>query len=238
MLNFKLKLKHPSFIVGGWVRDKLIDPNSKPKDIDICMVAPSFEEMREAILEVGGEIFLETPQYLTIRCKIPELGAVDFALARKDGEYSDGRRPDETFIANDIVEDLSRRDATINAMAIDLSNGELVDPFYGRDDIKFERIRAVGKAEDRIKEDYLRILRYFRFSLTKNFSLHPDIHRCFLYSEFINGLNKVSQERIRDEMFKCFKFDTTKTLLLLQKYPLLIDKIFSGDLWLKPTNEK
>jgi tRNA nucleotidyltransferase (CCA-adding enzyme) len=239
MFNFSLKSKYPLYAVGGYVRDKLIDPNSTPKDLDLCMVAPSFEEMERAVKDMGGKIYLSTPQYLTIRCKIPEIGDVDVAMARRDGEYGDGRRPDETFIADDIVDDLRRRDATINAIAVDVSNDEIIDPFYGQDDIKLKRIRAVGNAEDRIKEDYLRLLRYFRFSITKDFALHHDIHRCMLYLEFVGGLKNVSQERIREEIFKCFRFDTLKTLSMLEKYEFIKKQIFENtELWLKPTMEK
>lgn len=73
------------FEVGGAVRDKLLGVQSK--DIDYAVEAESFSAMRDAVIERGGKIFLETPQYLTIRAHVPKLGAADFVLCRKDGEY-------------------------------------------------------------------------------------------------------------------------------------------------------
>jgi tRNA nucleotidyltransferase/poly(A) polymerase len=234
-----IKLPFPTYIVGGWVRDKLIDANSKPKDLDLCMVAPTFADMVKAVEDIGGEVFLATEGFLTLRCNIPGLGAVDVALARKDGEYSDGRRPDVTHIADCIEDDLARRDATVNAIAIDLADGTIIDPFHGVDDLNMKLIRAVGNAEDRIKEDYLRMLRYFRFSITKGFNLHQDIHRCMIYMEFVSGLKNVSQERIREELFKCFKADTMLTLSRLEYYSMIKEQVFSNNnMWLMPTTKQ
>lgn len=231
----EIKFNYPSYIVGGWTRDHFLGIPSK--DIDVCMVAPTFEDMEQAIRESGGEIFLSTPQYLTIRCKIPSLGAVDVALARKDGEYSDGRRPDSTEIADSVVDDLSRRDFRMNAIAIDLSNGEVIDPFDGQKDIQDRIIRTVGNPEDRFKEDYLRLLRAIRFATTKKFRLNPDIITCLHDCDIMAGLKNVSTERIYEELEKCFRFDTIQTLHYLKVFSLL-NKVFNEKLRLKPTMEK
>ena len=81
------------FQVGGCVRDRLMGVPCH--DIDFSVEAESFEAMREAILERGGTIYLDTPEFFTIRAKEPGLGTVDFVLCRKEGAYSDGRHPDK-----------------------------------------------------------------------------------------------------------------------------------------------
>jgi tRNA nucleotidyltransferase/poly(A) polymerase len=228
------------YLAGGAVRDQLLGIDSK--DFDFVVLVNSFEEMREEIIKNGGTTFLESPQYLTIRGKLPGYGAADFALPRKDGEYSDGRRPDSTEIAQTLYEDSCRRDATVNAMFKNLETGEIIDYHYGQDDLKMRIIRAVGEPEERIREDSLRLLRYFRFSIVKKFSMECNLYNCFLYSELTSLLRNVSPERIREEIYKCFKHDMheTVTRLTSEHYRYLYEEIFNErtKIWLKPTMEE
>jgi tRNA nucleotidyltransferase (CCA-adding enzyme) len=230
----KIEFNYDCFIVGGFVRDQLL--NVESKDIDLCIVAP-FDEIKNEVKRLGGEVFIEKPEYLTVRCKLPELGDVDIAVARKDGEYSDGRRPDETFVANNIYDDLMRRDFTANAIAVDLKTGEVVDPFDGVADTYNKKLRCVGTASYRFREDYLRLCRAMRFSICKYFTLEDEIEFCLSDNVIMAGLKKVSTERIYDEMFKCFKFNTIATLNFLEDYPLM-KEVFEEKLWLKPTMER
>ena len=236
-----ISFNYPTYIVGGYVRDKIMNENSKPKDIDLCMVCDSIAEVESEIERVGGKVFISKPEYLTVRCKLPKLGSVDIAMARKDGAYTDARRPDSVKVASRIEEDLKRRDATMNAVAVDLSNGEIIDPFNGVEDIKNSLINAVGSAKVRIKEDNLRLLRYFRFAITKSFFLSNEIKECMSDKYYCDALEKnVSQERVREELFRCFLFDTHATLCQLEEYKNLRDSLFKDkvkSLWLKPTNE-
>lgn len=219
--------------VGGAVRDRMIGIQSK--DIDYAVEAESFDEMREEILSRDGKIFLETPQYFTIRAHLPKIGAADFVLCRKDGEYSDGRRPD-TVEMGTIYDDLARRDFTVNAMAIRESDGELLDPFDGRKDLENCQLACVGKAEERFREDALRMLRALRFALTKNFSLSKSIVECFRSQDMVELLANISIDRIREELTKCFDYNTLLTLEILNRFPMLRTTIFSHEnLWLKPT---
>jgi tRNA nucleotidyltransferase (CCA-adding enzyme) len=221
--------------VGGSVRDSLLGKTSK--DIDYAVEAPSFEAMREAILDREGEIFLEKPEYLTIRARVPALGACDFVLCRKDGSYYDGRRP-ESVSPGTILDDLARRDFTMNAMAVD-EDGVMIDPHGGQADMKKGLIRCVGKAEDRFTEDGLRMLRAVRFHITKELVLNLDIDILLMDEHFISTrLFGVSVERVREELDKCFKYDTMHTLKCLEVYPDLKRVVFgNGKLWLKPTLE-
>lgn len=209
------------FEVGGCIRDKIM--GLKPKDLDYAVEAPSWEAMREYITE-RGEIFLETPKYFTIRANIPSLGAADFVLCRKDGEYTDGRHPDTVEIGT-IYDDLARRDFTMNAIARDIKTGVILDPFEGQKAIEDKLIICVGEAKDRIREDSLRMLRALRFGVTKHFDIHEDIED-ILASDY-ELLKNVSEDRVREELHKAFKFDTMRTLSYLWKYVELTDFIFS-----------
>ena len=154
-------MKYKTYLVGGAVRDEILGkPN---KDLDYVMLAPSFDAMRGALLDAGCKIFIEKPEYLTIRANHPILGSVDFACARADGNYSDGRRPDSTDITSDLVKDLSRRDFTMNAILREPETGHVIDFFDGIADAKAGLIRCVGDPAARFREDGLRILRALRF---------------------------------------------------------------------------
>ena len=219
--------------VGGWVRDKLLGVQSK--DLDYAVEAPSYEAMRAYVAE-RGTIFFEKPEYLTIRGKINGED-VDFVLCRKDGDYSDGRRPDSVQPGT-IYDDLARRDFTMNAIALG-ENGIYIDPYNGRLDIEDRVISCVGKAEDRFNEDALRILRAFRFSVTKNFNMDWKTESLIREEAMINMLSSVSEERIREELQKCFSFDTLDTIGKLNKFPVLRDWIFTNtNLWLEVTAKK
>lgn len=216
------------FEVGGCVRDEIL--GVKSKDIDFSVVLSDeeanglfaikhgpFEYMAEVLGAMGFTIFLEKPEFLTIRAKFPKdhptwakLDA-DFVLARKEAGYSDGRRPDEV-IPGTLMDDLARRDFTMNAIAKD-SQGNLIDPFNGQQDIADKVIRAVGNPEDRIQEDALRIMRALRFSVTKGFRIDGELD--FAISQNAELLRNVSTERIREELEKMFKVDTWKTIMLL-----------------------
>lgn len=222
--------------VGGSVRDLLMGAQSK--DIDYAVEAESLTAMREAILARGGTIYLETPEFFTIRGSIPELGPCDFVLCRKEGNYIDGRHPG-LVESGTIIDDLARRDFTMNAIAIG-PEGEVLDPHEGKADIQNKRIRCVGDTWTRFTEDGLRMLRAVRFSITKNFYLSGDIDDLLADEEFFEPrLKGVSTERIREELMKCFSFDTNLTLDKFGDYPRFRRFVLSmPGLWLKPTLEK
>lgn len=221
--------------VGGAVRDELL--KLPVKDIDFAVEAENYSAMRQAIIDRGGKIFLETPEFFTIRAKVPKLGASDFVLCRKDRGSTDGRHPDSVE-AGTLLEDLARRDFTINAMARS-EDGVLIDPFNGIQDLATHTLRTVGVAEERFKEDYLRILRAVRFSITKGMRLHQDIVDCFDDILLVMGIDKVSVERVREELLKAFAHDTRATMLMFRDFPYLnyVFEAFPG-FWLKPTLEK
>jgi tRNA nucleotidyltransferase (CCA-adding enzyme) len=230
--------------VGGCVRDALL--NLPVKDIDFVAVAPSFEALREHVLQEGFRVNHEKPEFGTIMVSVPEnhplrakVKNADFVLARKDGPSTDGRRPD--FVEPGTLEDdLARRDFTVNAMAQDpLTDEGIVDPFGGQRDLKRGILRFVGNPEDRIREDGLRVLRAFRFEITKG--LQPDegtylATRSRLASEM---LWCVSVERVREELEKMLRHNTRDSLLLLSGLSdTLHEAIFREGLRLNATLKK
>ncbi len=218
--------------VGGSVRDQIM--GRKSNDIDYAVEASSYDEMREFILEQSGSIFLETPQYVTIRAKLKG-EACDFTLCRKESGYSDNRHPD-IIEPGTILEDLSRRDFTMNAIAIDADTGEYIDPYNGIEDIQNQLIRTVGLPSVRFIEDGLRVLRAIRFSITLGFTLSPLIDSIL---ENQHLLDNISVDRIREELTKMFKHDTIKSLILLN-FLNINKRLFNErtNIWLMPTNTK
>lgn len=209
--------------VGGCVRDSLLGIQSK--DIDFTAVATdewdsvdlAFRALSWWLIERDFEIFLTSPEYLTIRARFPTGHAMarttaDFVLARKDGPYSDGRRPD-WVLPGTLEDDLNRRDFTVNAIARTI-DGEIIDLHHGVNDLHAGWLRFVGKAEDRLNEDPLRAFRGLRFELTKG--LHLDHAALHAIAELEKAdFRGVSTDRIRDELEKCFRHDTWATLSAL-----------------------
>lgn len=223
--------------VGGSVRDELL--GLKSKDIDYAVEADSFDDMRDAVLSRGGEIFQERPQFVTLRAKVPGLGACDYVLCRKDGYYTDGRHPDVVEVGT-ILDDLARRDFTINAIA-KTEDGTLIDPHGGQIDLANKFLRCVGDAHTRFTEDGLRMVRAIRFKITKGLTgTDNNIHECLGWPDFFETrLDKVTIEQIREELVRCFAHDSYKTMITLMFYYQSLTKyLFERDgLWLKPTLE-
>jgi tRNA nucleotidyltransferase/poly(A) polymerase len=152
-----------AFLVGGAVRDIL--RGKKAHDWDLATDARPEEvtALFKKVIPTGIRHGTVTILYKGI-----SLEATTF---RTESDYSDGRRPDRVEYAATIEEDLSRRDFTMNALALERPGGRLVDPFGGAEDIKRGIIRCVGKAEDRFNEDGLRPLRALRFASQLGFTV-------------------------------------------------------------------
>lgn len=215
------------------MRDQLLGIVSK--DIDYAVEAPSFDAMREAIIARGGKIFVETPDHFTIRANVPKLGACDYVLCRKDGPYSDGRRPDWVTVGT-LADDLARRDFTMNAIAM-TENGEIIDPHAGQYDIDRKTIRAVGKALHRLVEDKLRAFRALRFCVTKRFVIESELEMAMRLLD-VTDFKHTSTERIREELFKMFKHDSYHAMNLLLKYPNMMMTARERGIWFIPTTEE
>ena len=220
--------------VGGSVRDSLL--GRRTSDLDYAVEAPSYEAMRAHILECGGKIFVETPEFFTIRAHMPRLGASDFVLCRKDGAYSDGRRPDDVQVGT-IKDDLARRDFTVNAIARDMDTGEFIDPFDGREHLRRRFLVAVGSATARMQEDDLRAYRALRFSVTHSLSISFKLESA-LRAVFEGDVLNAAAQRIQAEVLKMMKADMPVACrVLFSEFPAAGDWLARKGVWLKPTME-
>jgi len=191
ILNKLVSEGYDSYIVGGSVRDAVM--NRTVYDWDLATSAKPVE-----VASIFSETVLTGEKFGTVTVVLPEC-SVEITTFRTDGDYNDGRHPDDVEFISNITEDLSRRDFTINAMAESIE-GELLDPFGGMDDIKNEIIRCVGGPNTRFSEDALRMFRALRFSAQLGFSIESETLKA-VYAN--TGLvNKISSERIRNELDK------------------------------------
>jgi tRNA nucleotidyltransferase/poly(A) polymerase len=235
--------------VGGRIRDEILGLESKDYDYT-AVVEESYLDMKmEDLFEYlfvylekqGFNIFLATKSQLTIRARFPkghshEGITADFVLARKElGYEKDSRKA--IVIPGTLYDDLQRRDFTVNAIARD-EDGQLVDPFNGLIDIQEKILRTPIKGEVTFSDDPLRLLRALRFAITKGFKMTEEITNILYGFDYRGRFHVVSEERIREELYKCLKYNTMETLRQLYKYQSLSHYVFTRtNLWLKPTNE-
>jgi len=236
--------------VGGCVRDEIL--GLKSKDIDYVAVAGEdllrdvtsphalFGILEEFLRLEKFEIFLVTADCFTIRAKFPVdhryQGIADFVMARKETGYIPFTRT-PIVVPGTLYDDLERRDFTLNALAKD-EYGNIIDFFNGLEHLKSGVLFTPLPCEVTFHDDPLRILRAIRFSITKGFSMPEEMDFVIKNYDYEVKMAVVSQERIREELIKCFAFDTFLTMQVLMKYPKLTEFCFSGILWLKPTMEK
>lgn len=209
-----------AWVVGGCVRDLLLGRGVH--DWDICT---------EALPKQTRKLFKKVVPTGIKHGTVTVLWkgeAYEVTTLRGEGEYTDGRRPDEVFFVSDIELDLARRDFTVNAIAYDPIQDNLVDPHGGLADMKRGVIRAVGVAAERFAEDGLRILRGARFVSTLELDLEAETEAAFAGA--LETYAKVSHERIREEWLKTMKADRPslafevmrRTGILQQTCPLLV----------------
>lgn len=236
------------FEIGGKVRDELLGVQSKdvdfvavPKEVD-GDIEGLFLALSEHLREEGYEIFLETPSCYTIRAKFPKYHtnkgmSADFVLARKELGYKEGTR-EPIVVPGDLYDDMSRRDFTINAMA-KREDGSIIDYFDGMKDLKNGVLRTPIDGKVTFQDDPLRLLRAIRFAITKDFIISMEIHDILHLFDYDSKFGVVSEERIREELYKCFRHNTLETLNTLNVYRALRDYVFKRtNLWLEPTNKR
>ncbi len=182
---------YAAYPVGGCVRDVLL--GREPGDVDICTAAHP-----EAVMDLFPRAVPTGIAHGTVT--IPtEDGNIEITTFRRDGGYTDARHPDSVSFDAGLMEDLSRRDFTVNAMAMD-SDGEVIDPLGGRKDLRSKIIRCVGEADRRFSEDALRMLRGVRFAAQLGFEIEEGTRAAMRRNAPLTA--KVSRERIKAEMEK------------------------------------
>lgn len=182
---------YEAYIVGGCVRDSLL--NREPKDWDITTNATPLQ-----VKSIFNKTIDTGIRHGTVTIMIDKEG-YEVTTYRIDGDYSDSRRPDKVEFTTSLKEDLARRDFTINAMAYNYNVG-LIDYFNGIRDLEYKIIKCVGDSSDRFNEDGLRILRAIRFMSQLGFFLNDKTSKAVI--ECHNNLKNISTERIRDEFNK------------------------------------
>ncbi len=214
-----------AFIVGGSVRDLLLA--RAPQDWDVATDAKP-----EDVLKIFPDSIYENA-FGTVGVKVPaseitegasddKTEIVEVTTFRKEGKYSDQRHPDEVVFTKNIEEDLSRRDFTINAVALSVNNKEqeIIDPFGGQEDLRRKIIRAVGEPDKRFKEDALRLMRAVRFACQLGFEVEKGTAKAIKDNSKL--LEAIAKERVRDEFVKIIMSDRAKRgVEELEKFGLL-----------------
>lgn len=179
---------YDAVIVGGAVRDTLL--NLPVHDVDVATSA--LPEQTKTVFHKTVDIGIEHGTVLVLDAGEP----IEVTTFRTEGEYADHRRPDTVDFVTNLAEDLKRRDFTINAMAF-RAKDEIVDLFGGRDDLAAKIVRAVGQAEERFREDALRMLRAVRFSAKLNFTVEAQTLAAI--ATCASDLQYIAIERIKSE---------------------------------------
>ncbi|MCX6720370.1 MAG: HD domain-containing protein [Candidatus Staskawiczbacteria bacterium] len=213
-----------AYIVGGCVRDFLLEralpagrqakdwdvtTNAKPEEIQ--KVFPDPPKFSEEKIGRAGSFYKNDFFTVTILTgsKDPSLSEVEVTTYRSEAKYSDKRHPDEVKYAEKLEDDLSRRDFTVNAMALRLRSGqakkEVIDLYDGQKDLDKKIIRTVGNPEERFNEDALRMLRAVRFATTLGFDIEEKTAEAIKKNSI--WLEAISKERIRDEFVKIIMAD-------------------------------
>jgi len=205
------KAGYKAWVVGGAVRDIIL--GDKIKDVDIATNCP---------LVILGKIWklydIGRSKEFGIVVVIEGGNTFEVAGLRKDGKYENGRRPETVSFDVTIEDDLGRRDITINSMAID-KDGNIIDKFSGRRDIKNKIIRTVGDPRERFGEDYLRMMRVPRFSSKLDFDIEKETEK-YIQRMSIN-ITKLTPERLKDELLKAASQSGDK----FAKYIQVLDKL-------------
>lgn len=202
---------YEAYLVGGCVRDLVM--SREPKDWDLTTNAAP-----EEIQAVFPDSFYEN-DYGTVGVKTgsedSRLVIIEITPYRIESGYSDKRRPDSVAFGTSLFEDLARRDFTINAIALESSTGQLIDPYEGLKDIKDKLVRAVGDASLRFNEDALRMLRAVRLVAELGFGI--DGETAAAISENSKHLQQVSRERVRDELVRILNSKKPMDALVLSQ---------------------
>lgn len=208
---------YPTYIVGGAVRDIILGLH--PKDYDFASQAHP-EQVISLFENRGYKVIPTGIDYGTVTVMIGD-EPIEITTFRKDSKQNDGRRPTDIEFSDDIIEDLSRRDFTINAMSADI-NGNILDPHNGYRDLQDKMIRTVGRACDRFAEDKLRMLRAYRFASRFNFGISYDISS---EVQLFPDISNLSMERIISELNKIICCDKPSNYLMLSEFLDMISSV-------------
>ncbi|MDR3721964.1 MAG: CCA tRNA nucleotidyltransferase [Candidatus Acidoferrales bacterium] len=188
---------HQAYFVGGCVRDILLEREPADYDVSTDATPDRVQQLFPHSLAVGAKFGVVI---VTEESGAESSAQVEVATFRSDVGYSDGRHPDEVVYTDSPQEDLKRRDFTINALLLDPETKEILDFVGGRDDLRAGIIRAIGRADDRFREDKLRMVRAVRFAARFRYAIEAATFSAIVKSA--PAIHEVSAERLRDELTK------------------------------------
>jgi len=218
ILNKLDKKGFDAYAVGGCVRDLLL--KQEPNDWDITTKAKP-----EEIQKIFPDNFYENKfGTVTVKAKSKKenLKEIEITTYRTEQSYTDKRHPDKISFTFNVEEDLSRRDFTINALALN-KKGELLDLFDGQKDLDNKIIKAVGNAKERFNEDALRMIRAIRLAIILGFKIEPKTLKAI--QEDAGLIQFIAKERIRDELVKMIMSDNPGQAISLLKETNLLKYI-------------
>lgn len=187
-----------TYVVGGYVRDKLL--GNEGQDIDVLVVGDAITFAKTVAAALKRNRIVPYPRFGTAMLPL-DGGKIEFVTAREEFYERESRKP--TVAQASVQSDLSRRDFTVNALAASLNKerfGELVDPFGGQADLKNKLLRTPLDPEKTFDDDPLRIMRAIRFASQLQFEIEPRTLRAI--AKMKDRLSIISQERITDEFMK------------------------------------
>ncbi|HZQ29747.1 MAG TPA: HD domain-containing protein [Patescibacteria group bacterium] len=203
------------YLVGGCVRGLL--GKHKVLDWDFTTDATPAQ-----MLKLFPKAFYDN-KFGTVGIPVAESKVVEVTTYRTEEGYKNRRHPDKISWGQTIEEDLSRRDFTINAMAMDLDTDEIIDPYHGQEDLDKKIIKAVGDPSMRFEEDALRLLRAVRIATQLSFKIDPKTWEGLQKNAKL--LSEISKERVRDELMKILSSDFPYEGIILLKDSKLLEQI-------------
>lgn len=207
-------------LVGGAVRDLVM--GKQPKDWDMATNALPHQTMK--VLEEVGKPFDMSNGHGTVSVVL-DGETYEVTTLRVDAE-TDGRHAQVVFV-EDFKLDAGRRDFTMNAMSMDVLTGEVFDYFHGQYHLQMNTLQWVGDADARMQEDYLRMLRYFRFA--GRYSMHMTENDLNAVKRNVAGLKKVSGERFAMEMDKILTGPNAALMMKVMQETGVLDVVFFRD---------
>lgn len=180
------------YLVGGAVRDFVMNKANHDYDLATDARPEEVKSIFKKTIDTGIKHGTVTILY--------KKNSYEVTTFRTESDYTDSRHPDSVSFVRSLDEDLKRRDFTINALAVSLPDGLIIDKHNGLEDIEKKTIRAIGEAEERFKEDALRMLRACRFASKLSFTIEENT--LLAIKKLNKTIEKVSVERIKEELDK------------------------------------
>ena len=208
-----------AFIVGGYVRDRIL--GKKSYDIDITTNAKPKD-----IISIFSEYNPKSSEYGNVMLDISHY-SFEITTYRKEISYKNNRKPEEIVYIDSLDEDLLRRDFTINTICMN-KNGKIIDILEGKKDIKRKLIKSVGNPDEKIKEDSLRILRAIRFATILNFDIEESLKTAIIDNRYL--LKNLSYTRKKEELSKILTNKNKKYAIKLLKELDLLEPLEIKDI--------